>query len=131
MSDHIPTLVMIAQSSAHLTNLRTVLRAVYIQLNDGGDYVRHETRTAISHCTRGPAEFLTLKPDTVMLTHLPLGDSGTRLPETLRAQDIEFSKLVNQPVVMHRSSQGSSSALHQRAVKKIFSVKARWINLKT
>ena len=33
-------------------------------------------QTALIHYTRGPAEWLTLKPDTGMLTHLPLGDSG-------------------------------------------------------
>ena len=36
-------------------------------------------QTALIHYTRGPAEWLTLKPDTGMLTHLLLGDSGTRL----------------------------------------------------
>ena len=36
-------------------------------------------KTTLIHYTRGPAEWLTLKPDTGMLTHLPLGDSGTRL----------------------------------------------------
>ena len=40
-------------------------------------------QTALIHYTRGPAEWLTLKPDTGMLTHLPLGDSGTRLQDTL------------------------------------------------
>ena len=43
------------------------------------------------HYTRGPAEWLTPKPDTGMLTHLPLGDSSTRRLETLPAQDIDVS----------------------------------------
>ena len=49
------------------------------------------TQTALIHYTRGPAKRLTLKPDTGMLTHLPLGDSGTRQPETLPAQVIDVS----------------------------------------
>ena len=40
-------------------------------------------QSALIHYTRGPAELLTLKPDTGMLTHLPLGDSGTKLQDTL------------------------------------------------
>ena len=51
---------------------------IHTQLKDGGHYVWHKAQTAILHYTREPAERLTLKPDTGMLTHLPLGDSGTR-----------------------------------------------------
>ena len=38
-----------------------------------------KVQTAILHYTREPADCPRLKPDTGMLTHLPLGDSGTRL----------------------------------------------------
>ena len=54
------------------------LHAVYITI-DGCHYVWHKAQTATLHETRGPAECPTLKPDTGMLTHLPLGDSGPRL----------------------------------------------------
>ena len=46
---------------------------------DGCHYVWQKAQTATLHYTRGPANWPTLKPDTGMLTHLPLGDSGTRL----------------------------------------------------
>ena len=38
-----------------------------------------KAQTATLHYTWGPANWPSLKPDTRMLTHLPLGDSGTRL----------------------------------------------------
>ena len=54
------------------------LHAVYITI-DGYHYVWQKAQNATWHYTRRPADWLTLKPDTGMLTHLPLGDSGTRL----------------------------------------------------
>ena len=54
------------------------LHAVYITI-DGCHYVWHKVQTATLHYTREPADWLTLTPDTGMLTHLPLRDSGTRL----------------------------------------------------
>ena len=47
----------------------------------------------VEHCTwiDCGAEEDRMKRDTGMLTNLPVGDSGTRRPETLPAQDIDVS----------------------------------------
>ena len=66
------------------------LHAVYITI-DGCHYMWQRAQTATLHYTRGLADWPRLKPHTGMLTHLPLGDSGTRL-QTLPAQDINVSK---------------------------------------
>ena len=61
-----------------------------------------KAQTAILQYTWGPAEWLTLKPDTGMPPHLPLGNSGTRRPKTLSAQGIDVStnsRLVRRPWV--------------------------------
>ena len=50
-------------------------------------------QNALIRYTRGPAEWQTLKPDTGMLTHLPLGDSGTKLQDTLCAGHHDVSKI--------------------------------------
>ena len=57
------------------------LHAVYKITKDVCHNLSH-AQTALIHYTRGPAEWLTPKPNTGMLTHLLLGDSGTRLQDT-------------------------------------------------
>ena len=71
------------------------LHAVYKITQDVCHYPWH-AETALIHYTRGLAEWLTLKPDTGMLTHLPLGDRGTivqrhSLPMTSMFRRVHFS----------------------------------------
>ena len=49
------------------------LHAVY-KLQEDVCHNLWRAQTALIHYTREPAEWLTLKPDTDMLIHLPLGD---------------------------------------------------------
>ena len=59
-----------------------IIIIMIIITKDGCHYV-WRAQTALIRYARGPAEWLTLKLDTGMLTHLPLRDSGTRLQDTL------------------------------------------------
>ena len=68
------------------------LHAVFIT-TDGCHYVWQKAKTAILHYARGPADLPTLKQDTDMLTHLPLGDSGTRLQRNSQPRTSMFRRI--------------------------------------
>ena len=56
-----------------------IIVIIIIIIIDGSHYVWQKAQTAILHYTRGATDWPALKPDTGMLTHLLLEDSGTRL----------------------------------------------------
>ena len=69
-------------------------------------------QTALIHYTRGPAEWLTLKPDTGVLTHLPLGDSGTRRPDTPCSGHRYFDEFTSRQLGLSRPTPLVSATLN-------------------
>ena len=72
-------------------------------------------QTTLIHYTRGPAEWLTLKPDTGMLSHLTLGDNGTRLQDTICPGHRCFEDLTSRQLGLSRPTPPMSATLNRAA----------------
>ena len=88
------------------------LHAVYITI-DGSHYMWQKAQTAISHYTREPADWPTLKLDTGMLTHLPLGDSGTRLQRHSLPRTSMFQRIISHQLGLSRPTPLMNASLRR------------------